>query len=71
MRRLFRDLWRNDDSFKYAVGKNVLDGDHLWLEKLLEGLHGAQPVTPPREGTPERVPEEMPLPVAARAAATA
>ncbi len=72
VRRLFRDLWSNDDSFKYAVGKAVLDGDHLWLEKLLEGLHGAQPVVAPREKPePERTPAETPLPVAARATATA
>jgi len=72
VRRLFRDLWRNDDSFKYAVGKSVLDGDHLWLEKLLEGLHGVQTVVPPRERpAPEPAPEETPLPVAARVAATA
>ena len=39
VRRLFRDLWSNDDSFKYSVGKAVLEGEHLWLEDLLQGLH--------------------------------
>jgi alkylation response protein AidB-like acyl-CoA dehydrogenase len=73
VRRLFRDLWSNDDAFKYAIGKGVLDGDHLWLEKLFEGLHGQLPVLPPHEA-PETAPapeRETPLPVAARAAATA
>jgi hypothetical protein len=40
---LFRDLWRNDDSFKYSVGRGVLDKQYIWLEELLEGLHGASP----------------------------
>jgi hypothetical protein len=73
VRRLFRELWSNDDAFKYGVGKGVLDGDHLWLEKLLEGLHEQLPVLPPHETTeePERRPADVPLPVAARAAATA
>ncbi len=50
VRDLFRDLWRNDDSFKYSVGRGVLDKQYLWLEELLEGLHGekAQTVGPRR-----------------------
>jgi alkylation response protein AidB-like acyl-CoA dehydrogenase len=71
VRRLFRDLWSNDDVRKYAVGKAVLDGDHLWLEKLLAGLHELGPVLPRREPAPEHAPADTPLPVAARAAATA
>jgi alkylation response protein AidB-like acyl-CoA dehydrogenase len=73
VRRLFRDLWSNDDARKYAVGKAVLDGEHLWLEKLLEGLHQQLPVLPPQEAPqPAPAPErETPLPAAARAAATA
>ena len=39
VRDLFRDLWRNDDSFKYSVGRGVLDRQYLWLEEVLEGLH--------------------------------
>ncbi len=31
--RLFRALWRNDDSFKYGVGRDVLAGTHAWLER--------------------------------------
>ena len=32
VRRLFRDLWRNDDVIKYGVGQRVLRGDHVWFE---------------------------------------
>ncbi|MBI2570615.1 MAG: acyl-CoA dehydrogenase family protein [Candidatus Schekmanbacteria bacterium] len=33
VRKLFRDLWRNDDNLKYRVGLRVLDGTHAWLEE--------------------------------------
>ncbi len=68
VRRLFRDLWSNDDAFKYAVGKGVLDGDHLWLEALLEGLHEQLPVLPPHDGPAIA---ETAAPVQERAGATA
>jgi hypothetical protein len=68
VRRLFRDLWSNDDAFKYAVGKGVLDGEHLWLEQLLEGLYKQQPMLPPHDAP--ALPA-TPVPAAARAAATA
>jgi hypothetical protein len=32
IRRLFRELWRNDDLFKYRVGQSVLAGEHVWFE---------------------------------------
>jgi alkylation response protein AidB-like acyl-CoA dehydrogenase len=32
VRRLFRDLWKNDDVRKYRVGQSVLRGDHVWFE---------------------------------------
>src|SRR4051794_40281199 len=66
VRRLFRDLWSNDDARKYAVGKAVLDGEHLWLEALLEGLHEDLPVLPEHDEGPHTV---TPAPVAERAAA--
>ncbi len=34
--RSFSDLWRNDDAFKYDVGRQVLAADHAWVE------HGIQ-----------------------------
>jgi alkylation response protein AidB-like acyl-CoA dehydrogenase len=38
VRRLFTDLWRNDDARKYRVAQRVLAGKQLWLEELLQGL---------------------------------
>jgi alkylation response protein AidB-like acyl-CoA dehydrogenase len=37
VRRLFADLWRNDDDRKYGVARRILDGRHRWMEEgLLE-----------------------------------
>jgi alkylation response protein AidB-like acyl-CoA dehydrogenase len=46
IRRLFRDLWNNDDLVKYGVGSQVLRGDHVWFEVDTMGAlpHGASPV---------------------------
>ncbi|MEL7061040.1 MAG: acyl-CoA dehydrogenase family protein [Acidobacteriota bacterium] len=46
IKRLFAELWSNDDSRKYRVASNVLKGRHLWMEELLEGLEqkAARPV---------------------------
>jgi hypothetical protein len=33
VRRLFQDLWRNDDERKYGVARRILDGRHQWLEE--------------------------------------
>ncbi len=38
VKRLFQDLWSNDDSQKYRVALGVLKGKQLWLEEILEGL---------------------------------
>jgi len=32
IRRLFSDLWNNDDLVKYRVGQSVLKGEHVWFE---------------------------------------
>lgn len=32
IRRLFREMWRNDDLVKYRVGQSVLKGEHVWFE---------------------------------------
>ena len=44
IRRLFKQLWSNDDAAKYRVGVGVLDGNQLWMERLLEDLPGSSPV---------------------------
>jgi hypothetical protein len=33
VRALFRALWRNDDADAYRLGREVLAGEHSWLEK--------------------------------------
>jgi hypothetical protein len=33
VRRLFRDLWRNEDVRKNQLAASVMKGDHLWLEQ--------------------------------------
>jgi hypothetical protein len=58
VRRLFTDLWRNDDARKYRVAQNVLAGKQLWLEALMEGLDpeiDTAPVTPVRAEKPQPV----------------
>jgi hypothetical protein len=32
IRRLFKELWNNDDLLKYRVGQSVLKGEHVWFE---------------------------------------
>ena len=47
VRRLFRELWHNDDVLKYRVGRQVLDGEHAWLEARIFGLgHTAEELRP-------------------------
>jgi alkylation response protein AidB-like acyl-CoA dehydrogenase len=46
IRRLFQDLWSNDDAKKYRVALSVLQGKHLWLEALLEGLEETAAAAP-------------------------
>ncbi len=54
---LFRDLWRNDDRLRSALGRAVLEGRHAWLEEgsalrlSAEDLAPRDPGRPaPREG---------------------
>jgi len=58
VRRLFSELWSNDDVRKYRVAMGVLQGKQLWLEALLEGLE---------EGAAKPAVEEAPRPLAAAA----
>ena len=38
IKRLFADLWHNDDDRKYRTARRILDGHHQWLEAgLVEG----------------------------------
>jgi hypothetical protein len=33
VRRLFQDLWRNDDAGKTRLAASVMQGEHTWLEE--------------------------------------
>jgi hypothetical protein len=35
---LFHDLWHNDDSARYALGRAVLDGEYQWVERGTMGV---------------------------------
>jgi hypothetical protein len=43
IRRLFGELWHNDDVLKYRVGQSVHKGEHVWFEVDTMGAlpHGA------------------------------
>jgi alkylation response protein AidB-like acyl-CoA dehydrogenase len=57
IRAHFAGLWRNQDAARYALGRQVLAGQHAWLESGIVGLHhaaeellpGALPLQPPEE----------------------
>lgn len=36
VKRLFQDLWSNDDSLKYKTAQSVLGGEQEWMEELLD-----------------------------------
>ncbi|MEE8586179.1 MAG: acyl-CoA dehydrogenase family protein [Acidobacteriota bacterium] len=66
VKRLFQDLWRNDDSLKYKVASGVLKGEQDWmmegilpLEEILAVRAASQTVPQPAEATPK----EEPMPV--------
>jgi alkylation response protein AidB-like acyl-CoA dehydrogenase len=52
VRSLFKALWRNDDATSYRLGREVLDGEHEWLEQGGIGLgltvEDLRPKLPPR-----------------------
>jgi alkylation response protein AidB-like acyl-CoA dehydrogenase len=49
---LFHSLWHNDDAAAYRTGREVLAGDHAWIEKGVIGLdltvEDLTPKAPPR-----------------------
>ena len=53
IRRLSREMWKNDDVAKYRVGQSVLAGQHAWFEADTMGAlpHGARPRTTEDAGT--------------------
>jgi hypothetical protein len=43
IKRLFADLWSNDDVRKYQVAQGVLAGRQTWLETLFDGMEKDDP----------------------------
>ena len=60
VRDLFRDLWRNDDTLKTRIGRQVLDGTHAWLENGIMGLDRSGVPTPARTAAREAAPSKVP-----------
>jgi alkylation response protein AidB-like acyl-CoA dehydrogenase len=58
VRRLFDELWNNDDVARYRAGLDVLSGRHAWLEQGILGLAVEEP-----EGRPAAVVERKDVPV--------
>ena len=63
VRRLFADLWRNDDALKNRLAASVMEGGHAWLERGILPLGFSPADFRPRPFTPsaaapetERVP---------------
>ena len=63
VRRLFADLWRNDDALKNQLAASVMEGGHAWLERGILPLGLPPAAFRPRPFTPsgaaaetERVP---------------
>lgn len=54
VRRLFVDLWSNDDVRKYKVALGVLKGRQRWLEELLEGLEAGVDPAPAKTASRKR-----------------
>jgi len=49
IKQWFKDMWRNDDALKHAVGKELLNGDYTWLETGTAGVpFSIEELTPPK-----------------------
>ena len=59
VRRLFQDLWRNDDAGKNQLAASVMKGEHAWLEEgrldmgLVPDDFKTRSITQPRATEPE------------------
>jgi hypothetical protein len=52
VKRLFQDLWANDDELKYRAAQSVLRGEQVWLEEGSMGLQGKAAERPAAATTP-------------------
>ena len=54
---LFRSLWHNDDQSSYRMALDVLNGEHVWMESLLDRLD--QPASTPAATSTTAEPARM------------
>ncbi len=54
---LFRSLWHNDDQSSYVMALDVLNGEHVWMESLLDRLD--QPASTPAATSTAAEPARM------------
>jgi hypothetical protein len=48
IRRLFSELWQNEDARAYRVGRALLEGRYRWLEEGIVGIpYEAEELAPP------------------------
>ncbi len=47
VKRLFHELWHNDDAINYRTALDVLDGKHLWIEQELMAVELRQGLDSP------------------------
>ncbi len=60
---LFRALWKNDDRAAYAMGRQVLDGRHVWLERGAMSIgYTAEDLMPDSTSSKVEAPAEAPVP---------
>ena len=57
VRRLFQDLWRNDDAGKNRLAAGVMKGEHTWLEQGRLDLEFGPDAFKTRSLTQQRAPE--------------
>jgi hypothetical protein len=64
IRRLFQDLWSNDDVRKYKLALRVLDGKHTWMERGILNVDASGKQLKPDAvfgQAPERAPVNRPV----------
>ncbi len=63
VKRLFAEMWRNDDVQKYRVAQQVLRGEHAWLEEGVIGLDEHPASRAGAWGKPKEQESESKIPV--------
>lgn len=59
VRQSFKDMWSNDDAFKYAVGQHVLTGRHAWIEEGVVGNDAPALASCAKDDAPAERPDRL------------